>query len=276
MIIKLPFQVRRKVEIREQLALLVQGTEEEEEEKEMKRHHTGGSTGTVAENEKRARQEELGAPALSEPVTHFNETEAVTELHYDDDVNPTVSHFNEALAPEVELHYKSQGTPSSSSPMVDSSLTDGWELVDGEGGGDGDRFGAEGNAPSSIEPSSLPGPTVSQELATRSTSIKPTPKHSKPSKPSSQTSSSCREGQTSKSQPKECLEASLGEKMKKGRWKSTELNGHEDLVLDCDLNVQLGLAVTCSRDTTVKVRWEIVMSLTSWNLPVNYCNDVGS
>ena len=48
----------------------------------------------------------------------------------------------------------------------------------------------------------------------------------------------------------------MGEKMKKGRWKSTELNGHEDLVLDCALDVQLGLAVTCSRDTTVKVSWE--------------------
>jgi len=39
-------------------------------------------------------------------------------------------------------------------------------------------------------------------------------------------------------------------------WKSTELNGHEDLVLDCDLDVHLGLAVTCSRDTTVKV-WSL-------------------
>ena len=56
------------------------------------------------------------------------------------------------------------------------------------------------------------------------------------------------QGANSKSQ-----EVSLGEKMKKGRWRSTELNGHEDLVLDCDLDVQLGLAVTCSRDTTVKV-----------------------
>ena len=244
--------MRRKVEIREQLALLVQSTEEEEE-KEMKRHHTERSTGTAAENEKRARHEDIGAPAMTEPVTHFNETEAVAELLYDD-VNPTVSHLNEAPAPEVELHYKSQETPSSSSPMVDSSLTDGWELVDGEVDRDGDRvgFGAEGNAPSSLEPSSSPtGPTVTQEPATRSTSLKTTPKHSKPSKPTSQTSPSCHEGQKSKSQ-----EVSLGEKMKKGRWKSTELNGHEDLVLDCDLDVQLGLAVTCSRDTTVKVSWE--------------------
>ena len=45
--------MRRKVEIREQLALLVQDTEEEEE-KEMKRQHTESLTGTAAENEKRA------------------------------------------------------------------------------------------------------------------------------------------------------------------------------------------------------------------------------
>ena len=128
-------------------------------------------------------------------------------------------------------------------------------------------FGAEGNAPSSLEPSSSPtGPTVTQEPATRSTSLKTTPKHSKSSKPTSQTSSSCHEGQKSKSQ-----EVSLGEKMKKGRWKSTELNGHEDLVLDCDLDVQLGLAVTCSRDTTVKVRWVIG----NWDfLMIYHCREI--
>ena len=251
-------QVRRKVEIREQLALLVQDTEEEEEEKEMKRHHTERSTSTAAENEilveKRPRQEETRTAiglSLSEPVTHFNETEVVTELHYDD-INPTVSHFNEALAPEVELHYNSQEGVSSCSPTIASSLTDGWELVDGEGDRDDVRFGAEGSAPSSLEPSSLPADqTVPEDPATGSTSMRPAQKHSKPSKPSSQNSSSCHEGQKSKSQPKE---ASLGDKMKKGRWKSTELNGHEDMVMDCDIDVQLGMAVTCSRDTTVKVK----------------------
>ena len=254
--------MRRKVEIREQLALLVEDTEEEEE-KEMKRHHTERSTGTVAENEileeKRPRHEETGSPvgpSLSEPLTHFNETEAVTELHYVD-VNPTVSHFNEALAPEVELHYN-QERLSSCSPMMDSSLTDGWELVDGEGDRDGVGFGAEGSSPSSIEPSSLP---VQKEPAIGLTSAEPTPKHSKPSKPPSPTSSSCHEGQKSKSQPRKIQEDSLCNKMKKGRWKSTELKGHEDLVLDCDLDVQLGLAVTCSRDTTVKVKKEWCLAL---------------
>jgi len=248
-------KVRKKVEIREQLALLVQSTEEEEE-KEMKRQHTESSTGSAAENEKRARQEDIGAPALSEPVTHFNETEAAVELHYDD-VNPTVSRFNEAQAPDVELHYTSQETPSSGSPIVDSNLTDGWELIDGDTDSDCVRFAADAQASSSTEPRSLPsGPTVPQEPATGSTSIETTPKHSKPSKPPSRTSSSSHEGQKSKNQPKGRLEASLSEKMKKGRWKSTELNGHEDLVLDCDLDCQLGLAVTCSRDTTVKV-WSL-------------------
>ena len=265
MSINIMIQVRRKVEIREQLALLVQDTEEEEDEKEMKRHHTEKSIGNAAENEilgeKRPRQEEtvsLEGPALSEPVIHFNETETVTELHYDD-INPAVSHFNEALAPKVELHYNSHERPSSCSPMRDPSLTDGWELVDGEG--DSVRLGAEGSAPSQIELSSLPADqTVPEDPATGSTSMRPAQKHSKPSKPSGQNSSSCHEGQKSKSQPKE---ASLGDKMKKGRWKSTELNGHEDLVMDCDIDVQLGMAVTCSRDTTVKVK-----ITTSWKLRV--------
>ena len=42
-----------------------------------------------------------------------------------------------------------------------------------------------------------------------------------------------------------------------------ELNGHEDLVLDCDIDVQLGVAATCGRDTTVKVSREMAIS---WNL----------
>merc|ERR1712192_121453 len=133
-----------KDEIREQLALLVQDTEEEAENEILE--------------EKRPRQEEIETsvvlPALSEPVvTHSNETEAVAELNYDG-TNLAVSHFNEALAPEVELHYNNQEMPSSCSP----SLTDGWELVDGEGDSRSTSvgFGAKESAPSSLEPSSLP------------------------------------------------------------------------------------------------------------------------
>ena len=36
-------------------------------------------------------------------------------------------------------------------------------------------------------------------------------------------------------------------------WCCEELCGHDDLVLDCDVETQLDLAITCSRDTTVKV-----------------------
>ena len=39
--------------------------------------------------------------------------------------------------------------------------------------------------------------------------------------------------------------------LEKSRWSVRELEGHEDLVLDCD--IQDNLAVTASRDTTVKV-----------------------
>ena len=37
-------------------------------------------------------------------------------------------------------------------------------------------------------------------------------------------------------------------------WSVQELQGHEDTVLDCDISLLAGLAVTASRDTTVKVR----------------------
>jgi len=39
-------------------------------------------------------------------------------------------------------------------------------------------------------------------------------------------------------------------------WSVEELCGHDDLVLDCDIDQVLDLAVTCSRDTTVKV-WSL-------------------
>ena len=231
--------MRRKAEIREQLALLVEDTEVEEED--MKRHHNLTelpTEDTVVENEtleeKRPRQDarSTGSP-LIEPVTHFNETEAVTELHYDD--NSRVSHFSETIAPTV-----SSPTP------VNPNMTDGWEMVDSEGAGvsEGDNDSAEGSAPSSREPNPLPGQTVSSEPPTGSLSSE----HSKPLKPTSS-------NQKSKSHHREGQGTSLLDKMKRSRWKSTELKGHEDLVMDCDLDVQLGLGVTCSRDTTVKVKF---------------------
>jgi len=45
-------------------------------------------------------------------------------------------------------------------------------------------------------------------------------------------------------------------KWRKVSWSVEELCGHDDLVLDCDVDINLGLAITCSRDTTVKV-WSL-------------------
>jgi len=45
-------------------------------------------------------------------------------------------------------------------------------------------------------------------------------------------------------------------KWRKVSWSVEELCGHDDLVLDCDVDTNLGLAITCSRDTTVKV-WSL-------------------
>merc|ERR1719192_897408 len=113
-------------------------------------------------------------------------------------------------------------------------MTDGWEMVDSEGAGvsEGDNDSAEGSAPSSREPNPLLGQTVSSEPPTGSLSSE----HSKPLKPTSS-------NQKSKSYHREGQGTSLLDKMKRSRWKSTELKGHEDLVMDCDLDVQLGLGV---------------------------------
>jgi len=45
-------------------------------------------------------------------------------------------------------------------------------------------------------------------------------------------------------------------KWRKVSWSVEELCGHDDLVLDCDVDPNLGIAITCSRDTTVKV-WSL-------------------
>ena len=45
-------------------------------------------------------------------------------------------------------------------------------------------------------------------------------------------------------------------------WSCEELCGHDDLVLDCDVEPDLDLALTCSRDTTVKVSIDTMYSTT--------------
>ena len=43
-----------------------------------------------------------------------------------------------------------------------------------------------------------------------------------------------------------------------------EEGGHADLILDCDVDVAAGVAVTASRDTTLKVRDPAAAVLQSW------------
>ena len=42
-------------------------------------------------------------------------------------------------------------------------------------------------------------------------------------------------------------------KILRSQWKISELEGHEDIVTDCDIDEEKRLCVTASRDTTVKV-----------------------
>lgn len=62
---------------------------------------------------------------------------------------------------------------------------------------------------------------------------------------------------------------------RKRKWFVEELNGHEDLILDCDTSLPDNVAVTASRDTTIKV-WDLssgsmVHSLRGHHGPVTGC-----
>jgi len=46
-------------------------------------------------------------------------------------------------------------------------------------------------------------------------------------------------------------------KILRSQWKISELEGHEDIVTDCDIDEEKRLCVTASRDTTVKV-WDMI------------------
>jgi len=49
----------------------------------------------------------------------------------------------------------------------------------------------------------------------------------------------------------ECVRA-----WRRRQWAAEQLEGHEDLIVDCDISIEHNLAVTASRDTTIKV-WDL-------------------
>ena len=119
--------MRKKAEIREQLSALVEETEEEgADESDMKRQH--GDTGAKEQGEIPVGDSPVGKRARKEDnvVTPPDDQEPSAE---------PVIHFNEVLAPQAELHYNEEGTSSSKS-VDPSGLTEGWEIVNNEDGGE--------------------------------------------------------------------------------------------------------------------------------------------
>ena len=246
--------MRKKAEIREQLSALVEKTEEEEaDESDMKRQHR--DTGAKEQEETPVSDGHVGKRAKREDnvVTPPDDQATLAE---------PVTHFNEVLAPQAELHYSEEGTSSSNS-VDPSGLTEGWEIVNNEDGGEAEADLKESELSNSegkewtlreINASLIiKGPNIS-------TSQKQTQNLTNSSNPST---SNTQQNETQKRKQDTRLNISAADKMKCARWKTTELGGHEDFVTDCDIDVQLGLAVTCSRDTTVKAMFLFSFS----NLP---------
>ena len=236
---------------------MVEETEEEEaDESDMKRQH--GDTGAKEQGEIPVGDSNMGKRAKRE----------------DNDVTPPydqapsaepVTHFNEVLAPRAELHYSEEG--ASSSKSVDPrDLTEGWEIVNNEDGGEGEaaKEGESESNPSNSEGREWTLREINASLIIKgpniSTSKKQTQNLTNSSNPST---SNTQQNETQKRKQDTRLNISVADKMKCARWKTTELGGHEDFVTDCDIDVQLGLAVTCSRDTTVKAMFLFSFS----NLP---------
>ena len=232
-------KVLKRDEIRAQLKQLVKETEARgREEEEMKRPHDDGEVMSSADvsPEKKAFKEPPAAAAVveGELITHFSETEDVTELHYSGDSLPPA--LAEGGGAEVELQ--------SASVHVSSTDTEDWELV----------------TKSKVEPSSRVKTESKQSKTTKAAQTPTTePSTSRSAAPVSQPQPS-----TSQAKPPAAKKAQAVSRQKpvrdpeveavrQGGWLVRELEGHEDLVLDCDLDLGLGLAVTASRDTTVKV-----------------------
>ena len=239
--------MRKKAEIREQLSALVEETEEEEaDESDMKRQHE--DSGAKEQGETPVNDGHVGKRAKREDHSVTSPDDQASSAE-------PVTHFNEVAAPQVELHYSEEG--SSSSKSVDPrDLTEGWEIVNNEDGGEGEAATKEGvseSDPSNSEEREWTLREINASLIIKGPNISTSQKQTQDLTNSSDpNTSNTQQSETQKRKQDTSLNISVADKMKCARWKTTELGGHEDFVTDCDIDVQLGLAVTCSRDTTVK------------------------
>ena len=240
--------MRKKADIREQLSALVEDPEEEEEnESDMKRQH--GDPGAKKQGETSVSDGHVGKRARREDnsVTPPSDDQASSA--------EPVTHFNEVLAPQKELHYSEEGTSSSNS-VDPRDLTEGWEIVNNEDGGKGEaatKEGASESEPSNSEEREWTLREINASLIIKGPNISTSQNQTQNLTNSSDPNTfNTQQSETQKRKQDTSLNISVADKMKGARWKTTELGGHEDFVTDCDIDVQLGLAVTCSRDTTVK------------------------
>ena len=139
----------------------------------------------------------------------------------------------------------------SASVHVSSTDTEDWELV----------------TKSKVEPASRVKTESKQSKTTKSAktpTTEPSTSRSSVSQPQPSTSQA-KPPAAKKAQPvarQKPVRDPEVEAVRQGGWLVRELKGHEDLVLDCHLDLGLGLAATASRDTTVKVR---TIHLSSWH-----------
>jgi len=266
-------KVRKKGEIRAELAHLVKQTENEvvtddednnisedniviEEVEDMKRYHEEIEASDRFTSEKRVCTETLHTSnvpesIISRPITHFNETVVQTELLYAEepqnsmvDVSKPIDQSNSNVIVEK---------PDEINPIPCSSRSsDDWEIV-------------TKHKQTQINSKTFPEQYDVTEKSDCNKGLESKKDHSiSTSKLSQKTNEPLVDKTVKRENVKENKEPSksrkvkdlVREKLAKVPWSVHSLEGHEDLVTDCDLDLDLGLAVTASRDTTVKV-WEV-------------------
>ena len=215
-------KVRRKGEIREELAGLVR--------EEMKRAHEAGVTaGEELAGGKRSKGEVAEGfwaevveedPVITEEVEHFNETEAVAEVHYkEQEVPPDTEGWEVVSAPAREVQEEEEQVEQDQVQVEAEQVQVEAEQVKVE------EKVREVSKQVSSKDQPKPGPSKHQS--------KTIPAKQKPKAPKQ--------------------EVGVEERVRGGGWEAVVLEGHEDLVTAVCLALELGLVATCSRDTTVKV-----------------------
>lgn len=235
-------KVSKKNDIRVELSSLINQCEAEEGniEEEMKRKSDDDGTSNMfadlddhGQNRKRVCSELQ--PSNEEEIVFDEESDTLINIASEEEVNGETCKEDAfvlipAFSDQPSTSYESQDNNSETSSSVETPVA---------------AFTPDNIAPlpkSSNQPKSQP---KSQESISKQTAQKQEP-----------TNKSGKASLTKKQQCKSKRPAEPGAHWKTSEWDVLELEGHDDLILACDIDVGAGVVATASRDTTVKI-WSI-------------------